>query len=358
MLQKNMLMKKKQMLKENLKDDGHRLDDGLNLNQPLTDQLVKHRNEYYRGWNDGSYAGVANGDVRNGHADSFKEHPAERPESSPKVDFATLPQTVLQFSESQNPIQRPTDRSEVRVQSRSSKDSSDNNSHELSNDRNGSSSNNKTNTKINKEHQKFKNKDRGERAGSNRGKQNRTGEELKEAAGPTTFKSVDRDPWKDFLPSVTSGNSNQVERIIGLQGYPYNALQRSSVGLDPSFSHQLMQQQQATAAAAQQQLRLLHQTRPPSMSTPALLSSYTLHDTLVTRQLEMLWQQKYPTRSIPPVWMLFQYQEELLRDPGLLALQQSREKDGNRGERERAAEKDRLEREKLEKGLKSKANSW
>ena len=37
---------------------------------------------------------------------------------------------------------------------------------------------------------------------------------------------------------------------------------------------------------------------------------------LLMQQLTLLWRQKYPTTAVPPPWMLFQYQEELMRGLG------------------------------------------
>ena len=95
---------------------------------------------------------------------------------------------------------------------------------------------------------------------------------------------------------------------------------------------------------------------PQAMHHYPLLPQYALHS---TTQLEILWQQKYPTLPVPPAWMLVQYQEELLRDVNLMSLERERrdrehalERERERveqAERERAAERDRAEREQRER---------
>ena len=132
-------------------------------------------------------------------------------------------------------------------------------------------------------------------------------------------------------------------------------------GVDrPAIGLSLIQQQQQAAALHIQQMQHVLQQQPH------LLSGYpTLHNTL-TRQLEMLWQQKYPTLAVPPAWMLLQYQEELLRDVSILTQRDmldrerrerellerdrvEREIERERMERERAAERERVERAERER---------
>lgn len=111
-----------------------------------------------------------------------------------------------------------------------------------------------------------------------------------------------------------------------------------------------------------QQIQLMAQQQQQSQ----LLSSIALHNTLQTRQLELLWQQKYPNHQLPPAWVLGQFQEELLREVNpiqsreLLAererlrereqreLLEERERERERQERERQ-EKERQERERQER---------
>ena len=93
----------------------------------------------------------------------------------------------------------------------------------------------------------------------------------------------------------------------------------------------------------------------------SLLSSYpALHANVTVPQLEMLWQQKYPTIPVPPTWMLTQYQDELLRDHSMLRERElviererrEREMALEREQRERAErerERERLEKERVEK---------
>ena len=114
---------------------------------------------------------------------------------------------------------------------------------------------------------------------------------------------------------------------------------------NPSAVHALVQQQQQQVAAATaahlQQLQMLQQQQ----QSP-ILSQFSLqHNSPHTRQLELLWQQKFPNISIPPPWMLHQYQDELLRDVHLL---QRDLLDRERRERE-ILEKERAEREQRER---------
>ncbi|KAK3611670.1 hypothetical protein CHS0354_012042 [Potamilus streckersoni] len=95
--------------------------------------------------------------------------------------------------------------------------------------------------------------------------------------------------------------------------------------------------------AQQQQLALAQYT---SAAQAQLLSmSYPPHGSLNSSQLELIWQQKYPSVPVPPPWLLAKHQEELVRD---MALFRERELERERQERERL-ERDRLERERLER---------
>ena len=128
------------------------------------------------------------------------------------------------------------------------------------------------------------------------------------------------------------------------------SLDRSSLGL--------LQQQQA--AAHLQQLQLLQQqqqSQQQQQQQQTLLSSYSLHNPnpLQTRQLELLWQQKYPNIQVPPAWMLHQYQDELLRDVSLINQRSTPadlaalERERRERERELAIERERAERERAER---------
>ncbi len=102
----------------------------------------------------------------------------------------------------------------------------------------------------------------------------------------------------------------------------------------------------SSLAAQQQTAHLLqypHLLQQSVAGNPHILSQYALHNNLQTAQLEILWQQKYPTLPVPPPWMLNQYQDELLRDVNLLALERERR------EREIALERDRVERERADR---------
>jgi len=113
------------------------------------------------------------------------------------------------------------------------------------------------------------------------------------------------------LPTVTAAERGNTLAMLGNTFLPHLVLQQK-------------QQQHAAAARLQhiqqQQLRMLHQSASSAASSGSpLLSPFALHqsaaDSRVTCQLEQLWQRKYPSHSVPPAWMLYQYQDELLRDP-------------------------------------------
>ena len=73
-----------------------------------------------------------------------------------------------------------------------------------------------------------------------------------------------------------------------------------------------------------------------------------LQGSMQTRQLELLWQQKYPSIPVPPAWILHQYQDELVRDVSPL-LQQRELLDRERRERELALERERERQEREER---------
>ncbi len=103
----------------------------------------------------------------------------------------------------------------------------------------------------------------------------------------------------------------------------------------------LAQQQQQHQAAMAAQIQLLQQRQHHEQNQ--LVSFF--HNSPYTRQLEHIWQQKYPKMAVPPAWVLHQFQDDLLRDVHLLQSDfLEREK-----ERVERAERERLERERLEK---------
>ena len=112
-------------------------------------------------------------------------------------------------------------------------------------------------------------------------------------------------------------------------------------------------QRQAAVAQQLQQFQLLHSQQPHLMSYAALQS---LQGSMQTRQLELLWQQKYQNIPVPPAWILHQYQEELLRDVNPLLQQRELQLDRDRREREFALQereqqqqRERDEREQRER---------
>lgn len=171
-----------------------------------------------------------------------------------------------------------------------------------------------------------------------------------------------------LLPDTLSERTSSVPT---LSGYPLCSLPLQllpALTNSAALNHRLMmqQQQQQHAAAQLQQLQLLQQRhhqqqqQSPHANSNSVLSSYPLHaDNMLLHQLEMLWQQKYPTHAVPPGWMLFQYQDELLRDPRLPLLKEfaiSREKDEAMYEREQMLRK-MVEKEKLDWERQERENS-
>ena len=114
----------------------------------------------------------------------------------------------------------------------------------------------------------------------------------------------------------------------------------------PAIDSRMADHATLRALNAQQQAHLLPYSGAHLMAAAAYSGS--LHPSLQTAQLELLWQHKYPTLPVPPAWMLAQYQDELLRDVNLIALERERRERELAMERDRA-ERDRAEREKAER---------
>ncbi|KAL5022479.1 hypothetical protein ScPMuIL_001634 [Solemya velum] len=93
----------------------------------------------------------------------------------------------------------------------------------------------------------------------------------------------------------------------------------------------------AIAALQQQQIASQYSGR-------GLLPMFMPGD-LSRTQLELLWQQKYPSVPVPPPWLLVKYQDDLLRD---VALYREQQLERDRREREQI-ERERLERERIER---------
>ena len=78
-----------------------------------------------------------------------------------------------------------------------------------------------------------------------------------------------------------------------------------------------------------------------------------MHTNVQATQLEMLWQQKYPTLPMPPTWMLMQYQDELLRDVNMLREREiaviERERRDREIVRERERDRERADQERRER---------
>lgn len=100
-----------------------------------------------------------------------------------------------------------------------------------------------------------------------------------------------------------------VSTVYNIPVYPFCVLPFPATTSGPAYpplSHPLVQSSASDS-------RLLSKMQSPSAG--ALLSSRVMYsDPHVTHHLEVLWQQKYPHLPVPPVWMLHQYTDELLRD--------------------------------------------
>ena len=132
------------------------------------------------------------------------------------------------------------------------------------------------------------------------------------------------------LPSAHAAALAQRTLLSSLHYGSGSALTTLS-GLSPHLGHLPHQLEHSAALRTQAYLQQQYQALG---LPPQHLSSYAMHPNVQTAQLEVLWQQKYPTLPIPPAWMLNQYQDELLRDVNMLR------------EREIAAiERDRRERD-------------
>ncbi|KAK2163692.1 hypothetical protein LSH36_75g09017 [Paralvinella palmiformis] len=168
------------------------------------------------------------------------------------------------------------------------------------------------------------------------------------------------------LPAAAAASAlaPQSHPLINPLGYsamaPHLQISAAHLQMAPASSpvHALVQQQQQVAAATAahlQQLQLLQQQQQQSQ----ILSSFSLqHNSPHTRQLELLWQQKFPNMPVPPAWMLHQYQDEILRDVHLLQrdiLERERrdreilEKERTEREQRERAERERIEREQRDR---------
>ena len=95
--------------------------------------------------------------------------------------------------------------------------------------------------------------------------------------------------------------------------------------------------------ALQQQLGLF----PPAALHPPHPSFLLPPDSGITQHLELLYRVKYPGYPVPPPWLLYQYQDELVRDAALLQQQATSERlehGRDRVENDWNAIKERLER--------------
>ena len=96
--------------------------------------------------------------------------------------------------------------------------------------------------------------------------------------------------------------------------------------------------------ALQHQLGLFPPQHPALHPPPPSFLLPPASDSGITQHLELLYRVKYPGYPVPPPWLLYQYQDELVRDAALLQHQQQQQQhQANSDHRERAdnAAKDR-----------------
>ncbi len=139
------------------------------------------------------------------------------------------------------------------------------------------------------------------------------------------------------LPMAAAYGSSALGALSGLS--PHLGLSHSAL-----VAGQLEHSAALRSLTSAQQAALLQQ-QYAALGLSQHLSSY-MHPTLQTQQLEVLWQQKYPTLPVPPAWMLNQYQDELLRDVNML---RDRDMAIERERRERELLRERAERERAER---------
>ena len=159
----------------------------------------------------------------------------------------------------------------------------------------------------------------------------------------TTFASVPT-PIQNPHPSAMPTHSGLPQHMIPQM--PYN---------HPLNQHLQMSGLSSIQAAAHMQAIQLQQQHERQQKSQ-ILTSLAMHSSMQTRQLEVLWQQKYPNMQVPPGWMLQQYQDELLRDVNMMQprdlVNMDRERLRERElamERERMAEQDRVDRDRKDR---------
>ena len=119
------------------------------------------------------------------------------------------------------------------------------------------------------------------------------------------------------LPGLV--NTTRPQALLGLSGFgaggipslsaPLSLHHFTGSALDSAALSSLTVLQQQAAVAQLHQLQLLQ-----AQQQPHLMPYAALQNSMQPRQLEVLWQQKYPNIPVPPGWILHQYQDELLRD--------------------------------------------
>ena len=312
-------MKKKQMLRENAaeemlyngKEEDHKLNSSftlsINLNQPLTDQLAKHcstSQQFRHAWNDNSY--YENGSASRHAYDRKSQELTDQPRKDSRSEGNMRSLSKTRMSSSHKDSLSLKSNTELVM------------SH-------GPKSN------VKRSDDMYKSDLKEDCYSSGIYSKSKHGGSLRDMSS----KDMPRCPTvlDGFLP-IDLANRCSTDRasFLGLPGYSLGGLTLPSLpdsSVEPSSLHHMLQQQQITAARLQQ-LQLLQQLPPsrPMPSPGSILPPYGLGaDALITRHLEMVWQQKFPGQTVPPVWMLHQFQDELLRDPGIMLPLNLRDKD-------------------------------
>ena len=153
------------------------------------------------------------------------------------------------------------------------------------------------------------------------------------------------------IPSAHAAALAQRTLLSGLH-YGIGSALGALSGISPHLGLSTHQLDHHSAAALRTQAYLQQQYQALGMP-PQHLSSYAMHTNVQATQLEMLWQQKYPTLPMPPTWMLMQYQDELLRDVNMLREREiaviERDRRDREIVRERERDRERADQERRER---------
>ncbi|XP_060084452.1 probable JmjC domain-containing histone demethylation protein 2C isoform X2 [Ylistrum balloti] len=169
----------------------------------------------------------------------------------------------------------------------------------------------------------------------------------KSSTYPGVHNPIPSAPPSGSLPTTTSFPTHPLPRthvLPSMSYHPMGAAAAAQLGLSPGLG----QLDHATLAAIQQQQLALQYSNSLLLQRSA---GYPPPANLTMAQLELLWQQKYPSVPVPPQWMLASKQEDLLRDIFSMKEREIERYERDRIERERLERErmDRLEREKIER---------